>query len=159
MRKVIIISFIIILIFNLTIYGEENRRQDPFLAGALSWYMAGLGQIYAGKYLKGTIFWIVDYSLYISTILSVADINFSSNKDIGFQLNIKPKENLTQKEKTIAISLGISYVLFHIYNVVDAVRIVHYNNLKISENNFKNSFSVSYKSEENNNYLLFNYRF
>lgn len=158
MRLIIFFLVISLSMCSIELKADVVKRQDPFLAGVLSWYMAGLGQIYAREYVKGTIFWVVDYTLYISAILTVADINFSSNKDIGFQLNIKPKENLSSKQKTIAISLAVGYVAFHIYNIIDAIRIVNRNNLKLKEFQGNNSFYFDFKNERDNNYFLLNYK-
>ncbi len=157
--RYIIILILLFLILSSEIKSDVIKRQDPFLAGVLSWYMAGLGQIYAGEYFKGAVFWCIDYTLYISAILTVADINFSSNKDIGFQINIKPKKDISTKQKTIAISLAAGYVLFHIYNVIDAIKTVKRNNLKILHSqNKKISFYLDYKNNKSNNYLSINYK-
>jgi TM2 domain-containing membrane protein YozV len=151
--------FIMLVLLAVNLYPETYKREDPFLAGALSWYMAGLGQIYAGKYLKGAVFWIVDYTLYISSILSVADINFSSNEEIGFQLNIKPKKYLTSKQKNVALALVISYVSFHIYNVIDAVRTVNEHNKKLEELKSNQSFYFDYQNKNNNHFFGIAYNF
>lgn len=158
LKSMLFILILLILIFSQETNGETIKRKDPLLAGVLSWYMAGLGQIYAGEYLKGTIFWVIDYTLYISAILTVADINFSANKDIGFQINIKPKEYISAKQKTIAISLSVGYVVFHIYNIIDAIKTVRKNNLKIQKLNPKHSFFLDFRKDRNNSYFSLNYK-
>ncbi|MBU1075870.1 MAG: hypothetical protein KKH98_01165, partial [Spirochaetes bacterium] len=80
MNKKIIIFFLVVMIIALStgdVYSDSFQRKDPILAGVLSWYMPGLGQFYAGKYLKGSIFWVVENTLLVSAILTIADINFS----------------------------------------------------------------------------------
>ncbi len=155
------IVFFLLVIFILVSYSQINaepsRRYDPFLGGVLSWYTAGLGQFYSGQYLKGTIFGLVDNTLLISTILTVADITFSINKDIGFQFSIKPKENITSAQKTVAITLLISYTFFHIYNVIDAVQSIKTINKKLLSSDNKVSFSYAF--DESNNYFKLNYKF
>ncbi len=158
MKSRIIIILLVLLIFSQKGSSEVIKRKDPLLAGVLSWYMAGLGQIYAGEYVKGTVFWVIDYTLYISAILTVADINFSANKDIGFQINIKPKEYISAKQKTIAISLSVGYVVFHIYNIIDAIKTVRKNNLKIQKIRREHSFFLDFESDGNNNYFSLNYK-
>ncbi|MBN1898354.1 MAG: hypothetical protein JW827_06225 [Spirochaetes bacterium] len=157
-RNLIIFACIFVVVLGQIPLGSDIiKRQDPFLAGVLSWYMAGLGQIYAGDYFKGTVFWIVDTTLWISAILTVADINFSSNSDIGFQLNIKPKENITKKQETIAISLATGFVLFRVYTIIDAIRSVRRNNLELIRSQ-KNMTFLDFENDGENNYLGIHYR-
>ncbi len=159
MKKMVYIVTIFFLfsIFQTRIKADSFSNHDPLIAGVLSWYRAGLGQYYNGQYLKGTIFWIVDNTLLISTILTVADINFSVNKDIGFQVNIKPKEKITSTSQNIALSLLLTYTVFHIYNVVDAISFVkHKYNTSRKESSRKIFFNYRYVF--NNNYFGFNYK-
>jgi len=159
-KNIFIFMITIVMIFSVVGIKADTpvKRQDPLLAGVLSWYMAGLGQIYGRKYVKGAIFWAVDYTLYISAILTVADISFSANNDIGFGLSIKPKKNLTKKDKTIAISLTIGYVLFHIYNVVDAIKTINNNNAEILDVQNSASIFLDYQKNDENNFLSINYK-
>ncbi len=152
----LILIVILSLQFINPIFCDVLEKKDPFLAGVLSWYMPGLGQFYAGKYLKGSIFWIVENTLFMSAVLTVADMNFSVNKDIGFQFNIQPKESLTKKQTTIGISLFISYGIFHIYNVVDAVRTVKKRN-SISKSHARIKFNYKYIAY--NNHYMIDYKF
>ncbi len=159
MKKMVYIIVIIFLffIFSSVMNADSFSNHDPLLAGVLSWYMAGLGQFYNGQYLKGSIFWVVDNTLLISTILTVADINFSVNKDIGFQVNIKPKEKITSTSQNIALSLLLTYTAFHIYNVIDAISFVkHRYNTSRKESSRKIFFDYRYVF--NNNYFGFNYK-
>ncbi len=135
---------------------QQIERKDPLLAGVLSWYMPGLGQFYAGKYLKGSIFWVLENTLFISALLTVTDINFSSNEEIGFQFSIKPKENLSRDDETIGISLFIGWGLFHIYNIIDAIQTARDVNL---ENKVQSKLELDYKHVADNNYYSVNYKF
>ncbi len=159
MHKKFILFFLItvlLLQFSINAYGDKIERKDPFLAGVLSWYMPGLGQFYAGKYLKGAIFWSVENALFISAVLTVADMHFSVNKEIGFQFNIKPKETISEKQTKIGISLFISFGIFHIYNVVDAIRTVKKNN---SINKSQSRINFNYMNIADNNCYAINYKF
>ena len=159
MLKKFILFFIIIFLllqFNSEIYCERVMRKDPLLAGVLSWYMPGLGQFYAEEYLKGSIFWLVENGLLVSAILVVADIHFSMNKDIGFQFTIKLKDEITPKQERIGLSLGIAYLLFHIYNVVDAIQTAKIYNL---EHKLHSRLTLDYKNIADNNFYSLNYKF
>lgn len=122
MKKTLIMLLLLILSGGSAFSAETVSRKDPLLAGVLSWYMPGLGQFYAGQYLKGSIYWVVENTLFVSAVLTIADLNFSVNKDIGFQFSIKPKKYVSKRDKTIAITLGVSYCAFHVFNVIDAIR-------------------------------------
>jgi len=132
MRKIISFIVVFVLMFstsNIYSQGKERRldiaspsRKDPFLAGILSWYTPGLGQIYTENYWKGVIIWGIEQSLFFTGLLMIADINFGVNETVGFQLNIKPKETISDEKKVICVSLFLTLGIFHIYNVVDAVR-------------------------------------
>lgn len=163
MKRIILIT-ILIIIFTINTAADtiQQRPKDPLLAGVLSWYMPGLGQFYSGRYLKGSVFWIVENSLLISTIITVADLNFSIDEEIGFQFSIKPKDDLTQQEKTLGISLTIAYVAFHIINVVDAIQSVNSDNriLRNREKEQENSkIFLNYNFAAADNYVSMNYKF
>ncbi len=157
-KKVILFCLIAFLLLQpgSNIFPQRIERKDPLLAGVLSWYMPGLGQFYAGKYLKGSIFWVVANTLFISGLLTVTDINFSSNEEIGFQFSIKPKEDLSKDEETIGISLFIGWGLFHIYNIIDAIQTTRDVNL---ENKRQASLELDYKHVADNSYCSVNYKF
>ncbi len=163
-RRYLILIFLFVFIFSVSLAQAKNENvkqvklYDPLLAGVLSWYTAGLGQFYTGQYFKGTVFWFVDNALFISTILTVADITFSMNKDIGFQFNIKPKEYISKSQKTIAITLLVSYSVFHIYNIIDAIQSVKHINREILKNKNK-KLSFNFKIDKHSSSVNINYRF
>ncbi|MDD5065933.1 MAG: hypothetical protein PHF84_02680 [bacterium] len=150
---------IIVLMFLLSglCPADTVNKRDPILAGVLSWYMPGLGQFYAGQYLKGSIYWVVENTLFISAVLTIADLNFSVNKDIGFQFNVKPKEYVSKKDKTIAITLAVSYIAFHVFNVIDAIRTTVTVNREMESGSSRLSFQ--YMNIASDNYFMMNYRF
>lgn len=137
--KIRYITIIVLIIFSMAQinFSEPLTKKDPLLGGVLSWYMPGLGQFYAKQYLKGSIYWVVENALFVSALLTIADLNFGANKDIGFQFSIKPKEYVSQKQKTIALTLGLSYVAFHIFNIIDAIQSVKTYNRQLMMNNAK----------------------
>ncbi|MGQ9616084.1 MAG: hypothetical protein ACUVWJ_06735 [Spirochaetota bacterium] len=125
MKKIIAFSLVILLglVPYLTL-AEDNRdfaRKDPIFAGALSWYVPGLGQFYAGAFLKGAFFWVVEETILVSTILTMAQLELNVTGDINLGLNIKSKENPDKGERRTAIILGTSLVLVHFVNIVDAI--------------------------------------
>ncbi len=161
-NKKVILCILVLFFIVLSVdhsYCDYYNRKDPLLSGVLSWYMPGLGQFYCEKYVKGSIFWLIENTLFISTILTVADINFSVNKDIGFQFSIKPKETISRKEETIGITLAVSFVLFHIYNVIDAVQTAKNVNSDNAEKMRSARFNFDYKQVADNNYYMMNYKF
>jgi len=157
-RKTFLLFIIVILLlqFNSHIYCDRIEKKDPFLAGVLSWYMPGLGQFYSGKYLRGSIFWTVENTLLIFAVLTVADMNFSVDEEIGFQFSIKPKETITDRQKTIGIFLFISYGALHVLNVVDAIRIVKRSN---STEELRSRIYLNYMNIADNSHYMLNYKF
>ncbi len=125
MKKGILIYFVIIL-FLLPIYAYTSdpyseSRKDPILAGALSWYVPGLGQIYSGAFLKGISFFVVEETLLIGTVLSFFELKLDVTGDINIGLNIKSKEHPEREEQKIGIILGTAFIAVHFLNVIDAV--------------------------------------
>ena len=99
-----------------------HREYNPFLAGTLSWYSAGLGQIYTGDYLKGAVFFALDNTLLYMAINAIADINFVINGDIGLGVNVALRRDLDNKRFRLnGTFFLIAFVTFHFYNVFDAV--------------------------------------
>jgi TM2 domain-containing membrane protein YozV len=97
------------------------QRKDPILAGALSWYVPGLGQMYSGAILKGAAFFVLEETLLVGTILTFAEIKLDVTGNVGLGINIKSKSNPDREEQRNALILGISLVAVHFLNVIDAV--------------------------------------
>ena len=103
---------------------DENillDRKDPFLAGALSFYNPGLGQIYAGENVKGLVFWITENVFFFSALFIVMDLSVKLKKDFGFEFSISQKPNLSNERIVTSASLGVAFLILHIYNIMDAV--------------------------------------
>ncbi len=100
---------------------EVKTKKDPIFAGALSWYVPGLGQIYSEAYLKGAIFWVVEESLMVGTVLTFANLKLDITRAFDLGMVIKSREAPDEKDKRTAILLGISLITVHFFNVVDAV--------------------------------------
>jgi TM2 domain-containing membrane protein YozV len=101
---------------------EPLRYKDPILAGALSWYVPGLGQIYAGSIFRGVTFMAVEFALLYGTIISLAEIELGVTG--GFTLGIKitgKGSEVSSAERNTAIVLGTTLIVVHFINVVDAV--------------------------------------
>lgn len=109
------------------------ERKDPILAGALSYYMPGLGQFYGGAYLKGAAFWVVEQTLLISTLLTIAEVELSMSGDISLGLNIKAKDETSRKQRKTAIILGSTLAVVHFINIIDAVNTSRNYNLRRAE--------------------------
>jgi TM2 domain-containing membrane protein YozV len=103
--------------------GEDrvSQRKDPILAGALSWYVPGLGQMYSGAILKGAVFFAVEEALLVSTILTFAEIKLDVTGNLGLGINIKSKSNPDREDQRKALIFGVSLVAIHFINVIDAV--------------------------------------
>ncbi|MFW6139232.1 MAG: hypothetical protein ACOC7U_08670 [Spirochaetota bacterium] len=105
---------------------KQNRkdtfiRKDPILAGALSWYVPGLGQLYAGAYFKGAAFWVVEQTLLVSILLKFAEMEPDVTGGINLGIHIKSKDNPDREEQKTAVLLGTSLVVVHFLNIIDAV--------------------------------------
>jgi hypothetical protein len=125
--KIISVLILIILIFFLNpllcISSDTDRytQKDPIFAGALSWYMPGLGQMYAGNLVKGGVFFVVEEALLVGTVLSFAELRLDVTQDINIGLNIKSKDNPNRKEQRAGIIFGVFFIGVHFLNVIDAV--------------------------------------
>jgi hypothetical protein len=96
------------------------ERKDPFFAAALSWFIPGLGQVYLGKPLKGGLYWLIDNALFWTAVLNVAHVDFGLERDIGFRFSIRARDNLGSARIWTSVGLGLCYVAFHIFKVLDA---------------------------------------
>ena len=96
------------------------ERKDPFFAAALSWFIPGLGQVYVGKPLKGGLYWLIDNTLFWTAVLNIAHVDIGLERDIGFRFAIRARENLSSARIWTSVGLGLCYLVFHIYNVLDA---------------------------------------
>ena len=126
MKITSVMSVVILLFFMNPIAGVSsesvvNTLKDPIFAGALSWYMPGLGQMYAGDLVKGGVFFVIEEALLVGTVLSFAELKFDVTGDIDIGLNIKSKDNPDRNEQKIGIVLGVVFIGVHFLNIIDAV--------------------------------------
>jgi hypothetical protein len=95
---------------------------NPFLAGTLSWYSAGLGQIYTEDYVKGGSFFIIDSALLFLAVNAVADVNLVVNENLMMTVNLSMKDRKSIEYNAAAATFFlVSFFAFHSYNVFDAV--------------------------------------
>jgi len=137
--KKVLILFLIIILFTIPCFAysatdDISTRKDPILAGALSWYVPGLGQIYSEAYIKGAIFWVVEESLMVGTVMSFANLKFDVTRTFDLGLDIKSKETQNVSDKRTAIILGLSLITVHFFNVVDAVSTALRYNRSVEDN-------------------------
>jgi hypothetical protein len=126
MRKALAVCIVLFLILvpvlGLAQEEELPRRKDPILAGALSWYVPGLGQLYGGAVFKGASFMVVEYALIYSFLITIAEVKVGVSGGFTLGLNLSTKEGgLTSSEQTTAVLLGTSLVIVHFINIIDAV--------------------------------------
>ncbi len=125
MRKCIVVLVIFTLLLVPVLSHAENEhvklRKDPILAGALSWYVPGLGQMYSGAFLKGAAFFVIEQALLVGTVLSFAELNLDVSGSFNVGLSIKSKEDPDRGEQRTGIILGVSLIIVHFANVIDAV--------------------------------------
>lgn len=112
------------------------QKKNPFLAGALSFYNPGLGQLYVGDTTKGILFWASENILLFSALFISMDIKLNLKKDFGFEFSIKKKNNLSIERKITSISLGTFFIIIHIINIIDAINSAQNYNKNIEKKYF-----------------------
>lgn len=128
-RAVVLILLLVALVQAPAAYGELPK--DPFLAAAFSWFVPGLGQTYVGDPVKGGVFWAVDNLLFWGTILNIADIKLELVGDFGFSFSVHFKKEPSSARVWTTVGLGLCYLAFHIYNVIDASEDAHRHNRRL----------------------------
>jgi TM2 domain-containing membrane protein YozV len=126
MKIISLMSVVILLFFLNPMSGTSSEmtihtKKDPIFAGALSWYMPGLGQMYAGDLVKGGVFFVIEEALLVSAVLSFAELKLDVTGDIDIGLNIKSKDNPDRSEQQIGVILGVVFIGVHFLNIIDAV--------------------------------------
>lgn len=154
----ICLIFLLVLLPSFSFSAEQYpySRKDPILAGALSWYVPGLGQMYSGAFLKGATFFIVEETLLLSTLLTFVELKFDVTGGIDIGLNIKSREHQDRNEQKIGIFLGVAFIVVHFVNVIDAVNTsLKYN--RSLEHDFYTD--IGYSAENDAYEIEFNRRF
>jgi len=131
-------------------------RKDPFIAGLLSWFMMGVGQIYVHEYWKGSLFIAVSFTNKILLILLINHINTkygSSDESVNVNWN-----SFDTGTKVLIIGFLIESLGMRIFNVVDAVQSAHRYNDRYAESRSEKgySFDISADSVSLGYYVRFN---
>lgn len=102
--------------------GTTFVRKDPILAAALSWYIPGLGQLYSDAVLRGAIFYVVENALLIGALVPFVELKLDVTGNMGIGVDLKSKDTIFESnDQRVALALGVTLVVVHIINVVDAV--------------------------------------
>lgn len=101
--------------------GFSPIEKDPFIAGLLSWFMMGMGQIYAHEYTKGSIFIAADLASKASLILLISHINTKYHPSGNGVINIDWK-SFDNNTRFLVVSYFAGSFGLRVYNVIDAVR-------------------------------------
>jgi TM2 domain-containing membrane protein YozV len=95
------------------------QRKDPFIAGLLSLFMMGVGQIYVHEYWKGSLFIAANFTNKILLILLINHINTKyGSADESVNVNWNSFEPIT---KVLIIGYLVESLGLRIFSVVDAV--------------------------------------
>ncbi len=135
LKKIVFLIVLSLSAFTIQAQSSDSYRSEynPFLAGTLSWYSAGLGQIYTKNYMKGTIFFTIDTTLLLLTLNSIADFNLNVDEKFGVNMNVQLKSRKDIEYNSLTASFFmISYFTFHFYNVFDAVLSAYKKNIDLS---------------------------
>jgi TM2 domain-containing membrane protein YozV len=130
-------------------------RKDPFVAGLLSWFMMGVGQIYAQEYWKGSLFIAASLTNKILLVLLLSHINskYGSSEQI-----VSVDWNSFETGTKLLIIVYIAEALgLRIFNVVDAVQSAQRYNDRYEPNGQQGEFSIDIEGDDVS--LGYNYRF
>lgn len=125
MRIPVALVLVLLLLLPVSGFGAGEQYKDPFLAASLSWFMPGLGQAYTGNTLKGVAFWVIDRGLFWGAVLNYADFSIKLEKDIGLSVSIRKRDNLSKGRVWLSAGLAAGFVVFHLFNVIDAANDAH----------------------------------
>jgi hypothetical protein len=132
---------LVLCIASLTnIHGE--LRKDPFLGAALSWFIPGMGQVYAGDVWRGGLYWTIDTTLFWATLLNIATVDFGIEGDAGFGVAIRFRPKPSTGRILATIGLGACFLAFRLFNVVDAAESVNEYNMRLWEAESAGGLSV-----------------
>lgn len=109
--------------FNHTPYNDQYssyyKQKDPFIAGLLSWFMMGVGQIYVQEYTKGSLFIAANMIDKTSLILLISHINNKYASSSGETIYINWKQFNTGT-KFLIISYFSAHLGLKFYSAFDA---------------------------------------
>jgi hypothetical protein len=122
------------------------REKDPFLAGLLSWFMMGVGQMYVQEYTRGSIFIAADLLDKASLILLVTHINNKYAPDDSGLIYVNWRDFDAGTKALIISYIGASLGL-RMYCVVDAYKSAQRYNERFFSSEEKQGLSVSLNEE------------
>lgn len=115
-------------------------RKDPFIAGLLSWFMMGVGQIYVREYWKGSLFIAANFTNKILLILLINHINTrygSSDESVNIDWN-----SFDTGTKVLIVGYLIEALGLRIFSVVDAVQSAQRYNDRYVESRDEKGYSI-----------------
>jgi hypothetical protein len=118
------------------------KPKDPFIAGLLSWFMMGVGQIYVQEYWKGSIFIATDLANKVALILLISHINSKYGPKEDEIVNID-WSSFNTGTKVLIITYLVESLGLRIYNVVDAVQSTHRFNERYFSSRENRGFSLN----------------
>jgi len=121
-------------------------RKDPFIAGLLSWFMMGIGQIYCREYTKGSLFMAADLLDKTSMVLLISYINnkYAPKSDEIIYMNWKAFERET---KLLIITYLAAKIGIRFYSVVDAIKSANDYNERYFKRDNESTLSFTYTNE------------
>ena len=138
------------LFFNHTPYNDQNssyyKQKDPFIAGLLSWFMMGVGQIYVQEYTKGSLFIAANMIDKASLILLISHINNKYSPSSGETIYVNWKE-FNSGTKFLIISYFSATLGLRFYSAFDAYNSAKKYNDRYSPQMDQEGFSFDYKED------------
>ena len=131
-------------------------RKDPFVAGLLSWFMMGVGQIYVHEYTKGSIFIAVDLTNKVLLLLLISHINSKYSPSSNEIVNVD-WSSFDAGTKFLIIAYLTESLGIRIFSVVDAVQSAQSYNDRFSTQ--KDELGLSLKLNDDEISIGYNYWF
>lgn len=132
---VFILVIILVILFSntLTAQSYNDYPKDPNLALVLSLINPGFGMFYVEQPSLGIVFWATDKALFISTILTLFEIQISFPTDIGINVELKLRDMSVERVIGV-IGLGSLFIGFRIFSFLFARReALEYNHKLLEE--------------------------
>ncbi len=121
-------------------------RKDPFVAGLLSWFMMGVGQIYVHEYWKGSLFIAADLTNKVLLILLINHINQKyGSKDEVVNVDWRSFESGT---KVLIIGYLVEALGTRIFSVFDAVQSAHRYNERFTGSRAEKGYSFEMNGDD-----------
>jgi hypothetical protein len=117
--------------------------KDPFIAGVLSWFMMGIGQIYCREYTKGSLFIAADLADKASLIFLVSHINNKYSPESGTA--IINWGSFNDGTKILIIAYLAASVSLRFYSVIDAIQSANKYNERVFSRRERGGLSFSYE--------------